>query len=67
MSGNTNKSPIKLNVVEIKFNTSNLFMNGENLRDKISPSKFKVTTPENPLLSNQVITSKEILVPYTNR
>ena len=27
---------------------------------------FKVTTPENSLLSQQVITSKGILVPYTN-
>ena len=29
-------------------------------------SDFKVTTPENPLLSQQAVTSKEILVPYTN-
>ena len=27
---------------------------------------FKVTTPKNPLLSKQVVTSKRILVPYTN-
>ena len=27
---------------------------------------FKVTTPENPLLSKQAITSKGISVPYTN-
>ena len=27
---------------------------------------FKVTTLENPLLSKQVVTSKEISVPYTN-
>ena len=27
---------------------------------------FKVTIPENPLLSQQTVTSKEILVPYTN-
>ena len=27
---------------------------------------FKITTPENPLLSKQVITSKGIPVPYTN-
>ena len=27
---------------------------------------FKVTTPENSLLSQQVVTSKGILVPYTN-
>ena len=31
-----------------------------------SPSgDFKVTTPENPLLSKQAVTSKEIPVPYT--
>ena len=33
---------------------------------KTPPSEFKVTTPENPLLSQQVVTSKEISVPYTN-
>ena len=33
---------------------------------KTPPSDFKVTTPENPLLSQQAVTSKEILVPYTN-
>ena len=33
---------------------------------KTPPSDFKVTTPEIPLLSQQVITSKGILVPYTN-
>ena len=27
---------------------------------------FKVTIPENPLLSQQAVTSKGILVPYTN-
>ena len=29
-------------------------------------SDFKVTTPEIPLLSQQVITSKGISIPYTN-
>ena len=33
---------------------------------KTPSSDFKVTIPENPLLSKQVITSKEISVPYTN-
>ena len=33
---------------------------------KTSPGDFKVTTPENSLLSKQAITSKEIPVPYTN-
>ena len=27
---------------------------------------FKVTTPKNPLLSKQAVTSKGILLPYTN-
>ena len=33
---------------------------------KTPRSKFKVTTPENLLLSQQAITNKGILVPYTN-
>ena len=49
--GSTNKSPTKLNVVEIKFDTGDLFTNGENHRDKTPPGESKVTTPENPLLS----------------
>ena len=33
---------------------------------KTPPSDFKVTTPENPLLSKQAVASKRITVPYTN-
>ena len=33
---------------------------------KTPPGDFKVITPENPLLSQQAITSKGIPVPYTN-
>ena len=33
---------------------------------KTLPGDFKVTTPENPLLSKQAVTSKGILVSYTN-
>ena len=33
---------------------------------KTPPGDFKVTTPENPLLSKQVVTSEEIPVAYTN-
>ena len=33
---------------------------------KTSPGDFQVTTPEIPLLSQQKITSKGILIPYTN-
>ena len=41
-----------------------LFTNGENLTAKTPPGDFQVTTPETPLLSQQVITSKESQVPY---
>ena len=43
-----------------------LFMNRENHRGKTSPGEFKVTTPKNPLLSKQIVTSKGISIPYTN-
>ena len=39
---------------------------GKTYTTKTLPGDFKVTTPENPLLSKQVVTSKGILVPYTN-
>ena len=39
---------------------------GKTYMVKTPQSNFKVTTPENPLLSQQAITSKGILVPYTN-
>ena len=39
---------------------------GKISKAKTPPSEFKVTTPENPLLSKQAITSKGISVPYTN-
>ena len=37
--------------MEIKFDTDDLFTNGENHWGKNPLSEFKVTTPENPLLS----------------
>ena len=52
--------------MENKFDTGNLFTNGENQRNKTSLSKFKVTTFENPLLSKQTVISKGIPVFYTN-
>ena len=45
--------------MENKFDIGDLFTNGENYRGKTTPSEFKVTIPKNPLLSKQVITSKE--------
>ena len=43
-----------------------MFTNRENHRGKTPQGEFKVTTPENPLLSKQAITSKAIPVPYAN-
>ena len=43
-----------------------LFKNRKNLHDKTPPGDFKVTTPENSLLSQQAVSSKGISVPYTN-
>ena len=45
------QSPIILNAAENKFDTSDLFTNRENHRGKTSPGDFKVTTPNNLLLS----------------
>ena len=39
---------------------------GETYKAKTPPGDFKVTTSENPLLSKQTVTSKGIIVPYTN-
>ena len=51
LRGSTNKSPIILNAAENKFDTGDLFTNGENHRGKTPPNDFKVTTPKNLLLS----------------
>ena len=42
------------------------FRMGKTYMAKIPLSDFKVTTPENPLLSQQAVTSKGIPVPYTD-
>ena len=39
---------------------------GKTYTAKTPPDDFKVTIPENPLLSKQAVTSKGILVPYIN-
>ena len=39
---------------------------GKTYTAKTPSGDFKVTIPENPLLSKQVVTSKGILVPYTD-
>ena len=52
--------------MEIKFDTGDLFTNRENHRGKTPLGEFKVTTPENPLLSKETLISKGIPIPYTN-
>ena len=39
---------------------------GKTYTVKTLPGDFKVTTPENSLLSQQAVTSEGILVPYIN-
>ena len=39
---------------------------GKTYTAKTPSGDFKVSTPENPLLSKQAVTSKGIPVPYTN-
>ena len=39
---------------------------GKTYMAKTPQGDFKITTPENPLLSKQAVTSKGIPVPYTN-
>ena len=43
-----------------------MFTNGETSNAKTPLGNFKITIPKNPLLSQQAVTSKGILVPYTN-
>ena len=59
--GSTNKSPTKLNATEIKFDTVICLQMGKTNKTKTLPGDFKVTTPKNPLINNQAITSKRIL------
>ena len=39
---------------------------GKTYTAKTPPGDFKVNTPETSLLSQQAVTSKGILIPYTN-
>ena len=52
--------------MENKVDTVICLRIGKTYMAKISPGDFKVITSENSLLSQQAITSKGILVPYTN-
>ena len=52
--------------VENKVDTVIYLWIGKTYTAKTPLGDFKVTTPENLLLSKQAVISKEILVPYTN-
>ena len=52
--------------MENKVDTVICLRMGKISKAKTPPGDFKVTTPKNSLLSQQAITSKGILVPYTN-
>ena len=56
--GNTNKSPIKFNAAENKFDTVICLRIGKTYTAKTPSGDFQVTTPETPLLSQQAVTSK---------
>ena len=50
-----------------KINNTVIYLRiGKTYITKTPPSDFKVITPEILLLSQQAVTSKGILVPYTN-
>ena len=64
--GSTNKSPIRLSMRR-KINNMVICLRMEKTyMAETLLGNFKVTTPEIPLLSQQAVTSKGILVPYTN-
>ena len=52
--------------MENKVDTMICLQIGKTSKGKTPPGDFKVTTPENPLLSQQAVTNKGIPVPYTN-
>ena len=62
--GSTNKSPTKLNVAKIKYDTVICLRMGKTTKAKTRLNDFKVTTLKNPLINNQAITSKMNLTNY---
>ena len=55
-----------LSAMENKLTRCFVYKWGKPTRQKLPPGDFKVTTPENPLLLLQAVTSKGIPVPSTN-
>ena len=62
----TNKSPIKLSMWQKKIDMVICLRMGKTYTAKTPVGDFKVTTPENSLLSQQAVTSKGISISYTN-
>ena len=56
----TNKSPVKLSMQRKINNTVICLRMGKTYTAKTPPGDFKVTTPDNQLLLQQVVTSKGI-------
>ena len=52
--------------MENKFDTVICLRMEKTSKAKTPPGDFEVTTPKNPLLSQQAVTSKGIPIPYTN-
>ena len=55
--GSTNNSPNYLNVVENKFDTGDLFTNGENYRDKTPRVILRSPLPRIHYYQSQAVTS----------
>ena len=62
----TKKSPIKLSIQRKINDTMICLRMGKTNTAKTPSGDFQVTTFEIPLLSQQAVTSKGILIPYTN-
>ena len=57
---------LSLYATENKVDTVICLQMRKTSKEKTPPDDFKVTTPINPLLSKQAVTSKGISVPCTN-
>ena len=65
MTSQTNHQ-LKYNTAENKIDTMICLWMEKISKAKTPSGDFKITTPENSLLSQQAVTNKGISVPYTN-
>ena len=66
MRGSTKKSPIKLNVVENKFDTGDLFTNGETTETKPHRVNLRSPLPRIHYYQNKQLQVKGIPISNTN-